>query len=196
MRLPWIHSIKDLFELVTLVKQDGSRMQIYAEVQTKTAFISDIDTPIEIDDVIERNRGTVVDRYIVTNILPWDKTLDGNSMLEPQIEVSIAPLRKSNTPGRNSLNIGGNINASTVIVNSGNAASISISSDNNFDDLIRTLVSASAPPEIIDSVNDLRKNVGKPSFKSKYNDFITSLANHVTVLQAIVPFIPWLSNLQ
>lgn len=188
--------MKNLSELVTLVKQDGSRIQIYAEVQTKTAFISDIDTPIEIGDVIERSRGTMVDQYIVTDILPWNKALDGDSILEPQIEVSIAPLRKSNTQGSNSLNIGGNINASSVIVNTGNAASISISSDNNFDDLIKTLMLASAPTEIINSVNGLRENVGKPSFKSKYNDFITSLANHVTVLQAVMPFIPWLSNLQ
>ena len=188
--------MKNLSELVTLVKQDGSRIQIYAEVQTKTAFISDIDTPIEIGDVIERSRGTMVDQYIVTDILPWNKALDGDSILEPQIEVSITPLRKSNTQGSNSLNIGGNINASSVIVNTGNAASISILSDNNFDDLIKTLMLASAPTEIINSVNGLRENVGKPSFKSKYNDFIASLANHVTVLQAAMPFIPWLSNLQ
>ena len=190
-------SIKDLSELVTVVKQDGARIQVSAEVQTKTAYIPDIDAPIEIDDIIERSRGVVTDRYIVTDILPWNKTLDRGSMIEPHIQVSITPIRKSTHNMNRSLNMGGSINASTVVINSGNAASISITSNhNNFDDLIQAFKNVSSPAEIIDSVNDLRENVGKPSFKAKYNDFIASLANHVTVLQAAMPFIPWLSSLQ
>lgn len=189
-------SIKDLSELVTLVKQDGSRIQIYAEVQTKTAYIPNIDTPIEVDDIIERPRGSVVDRYLVSNVLPWNRVLDADSMMEPHIQASITPLYKSRQRANGSLNVSGNINASTVVINSGNDASISVSSNhNNFDDLIRAISKASAPAEIIASVNDLRDNVGSPSFKAKYNDFIASLANHATVFQAAIPFLQWLSNL-
>ena len=189
-------SIKDLSELVTLVKEDGRRLQIYAEVQTETAFIPDIDTPIEIDDIIERPRGSVVDRYVVTNVLPWNRALDFDCMFEPHIQASITPLRKSQLYMNNTMNVSGNISASTVVINSGNDASISVSANqNNFDALIRAISEADAPVEIIASVNDLRDIAGTPSFKTKYNDFIASLANHATVFQAVAPFISWLSNL-
>lgn len=73
---------------------------------------------------------------------------------------------------------------------------INISSNhNNFNDLLKAIEDVSAPQEIVESVKDLEANVGKSSFKTKYNDFISSLANHVTVLQAVMPFLPWLSNL-
>lgn len=189
-------SIKDLSELVVLVKEDGQHLPIYAEVQTKTAFIPDIDVPIEVDDIIERPRGSVTDRYIVTNVLPWNRALDSDSMMEPHIQASITPLRKSGGHGNSAMNVSGNISASTVVINTGNGTSIQASThQNNFDALIKALSDANAPAEIIASVNDLRDNVGTPSFKTKYNDFIASLANHVTILQAAVPFISWLSNL-
>lgn len=189
-------SIKDLSELVVLVKEDGRHLPIYAEVQTKTAFIPDIDVPIEVDDIIERPRGSVVDRYIVTNVLPWNRALDGDSMMEPHIQASITPWRKSKQQENSAMNVSGNITASTVVFNTGTGASINASThQNNFDDLIRAIIDANAPAEIIASVNDLRDNVGTSSFKTKYNDFIASLANHATVLQAVAPFITWLSNL-
>jgi len=45
---------------------------------------------------------------------------------------------------------------------------------------------------IIDSITQLRDNVGKPSILEKYNSFIQNAANHMTVF---APFIPFLTDL-
>lgn len=55
-------------EMAFLIKPDGSRIQIMAEIQTQTAFISDINAPIQIGDLLERPRGSVSDTYEVVNI--------------------------------------------------------------------------------------------------------------------------------
>lgn len=184
-------------EKAFLIKPDGSRIQIMAEIQTKTAFISDINAPIQIGDLLERPRGSVSDTYEVVNIRPWSKADRNLTLIPPHIQASIKPYRKPNNPTSQSLNVSGNITASTVVINSGNDASINVTTTNhdNFKDLIKAIESVSAPKEIIDSVKDLEANVSTPTFKDKYTNFIASLANHVTILQAVMPFMPWLSSL-
>ncbi|MBJ2184294.1 MAG: hypothetical protein JFR38_07265 [Muribaculaceae bacterium] len=180
-----------------LIKPNGTRIKIMAEIQTRTAYISDIETPIQIGDLLERPRGGVSDTYEVVNILPWSKADKNFSLIPPHIQASIIPYRKKdNATSGTSLSVSGNITASTVVISSGNNSLINISSNhNNFNDLLKAIEDVSAPQEIVESVKDLEANVGKSSFKTKYNDFISSLANHVTVLQAVMPFLPWLSNL-
>lgn len=189
-------SIRDLSEAVILIKENGQRLRIFAEIQSKTAYIPDIDTPIEIDDIIERPRGSVIDRFIVTEVLPWNSKLDDGSMFEPHIQVKIKPHRNSYHNNDTAINISGSIKAGNVIINSGNSARISLSNNDKFDELIRSLKESSADVEIIRSVEDIRDSVGKPSFKAKYDAFISSLANHVTILQAVIPYLPWLNGLQ
>ena len=46
--------------------------------------------------------------------------------------------------------------------------------------------------QIIDAINELEKSQNSPSFKEKYNEFIQSVANHMTIFS---PFIPMLSTL-
>ncbi len=189
-------SIRDLSEAVTLIKGNGQRLEIFAEIQSKTAYIPDIDTPVEIDDIIERPRGTVIDRFIVTEVLPWNSKLDGDSMFEPHIQVKIKPYRNSCHNDDTAINISGSIKAGNVIINSGNSARISLSDNNKFEDLIKSLKESSADVEIIRSAEDMRDCVGETSFKAKYEAFISSLANHVTILQAVIPYLPWLNGLQ
>jgi len=45
---------------------------------------------------------------------------------------------------------------------------------------------------IVDSITQLRDNIGKKSFPEKYNDFMQNAANHMTVF---APFIPFLTDL-
>lgn len=45
---------------------------------------------------------------------------------------------------------------------------------------------------IIDSITQLRDNIGKPSIRDKYNAFMQNAANHMTVF---APFIPFLTDL-
>lgn len=183
-------------DVAFLIKSDGTRIKIMAEIHTNNAFISDINAPIQIGDLLERPRGSVSDTYEVVNILPWSNADRSFTLIPPHIQADIIPYRKQNNSLGSSLNVSGNISASTVVINSGNNASISVSANhNNFNDLLKAIKAASAPKEIIDSVKDLEANVGKSSFKTKYTDFVASLANHVTVLQAAMPFLPWLSNL-
>jgi len=183
-------------DVAFLIKSDGTRIKIMAEIHTKNAFISDINAPIQIGDLLERHRGSVSDTFEVVNILPWSKADRRFTLIPPHIQADIIPYRKQSNSLGSSLNVSGNISASTVVINSGNNASISVSANhNNFNDLLKAIKAVSAPKEIIDSVKDLEANVGKSSFKTKYTDFVASLANHVTVLQAAMPFLPWLSNL-
>ena len=46
--------------------------------------------------------------------------------------------------------------------------------------------------EIIAALDQMQDNVGKRSFAEKYNNFIQSIANHMTIF---APFIPALSSL-
>lgn len=183
-------------EIAYLIKEDGTRIQIMAEIGTNTAYISDINTPIQFGDLLERPRGSVTDTYEVLNVLPWSKSANSLGLIPPHIQAQIKPYRKQRNCLDSSLNVGGSINASTFVFNSGKNAAINVNTNyDNFRDLLGVIEGMSAPKEIVDSVKDLEANVGKSTFKSKYNDFVASLADHVTVLQAVMPFLPWLSNM-
>lgn len=186
---------KNLEKPVTLVKESGNRCSIKADIQSKKAFFTDMSTPIEIGDILERNRGSIVDRYIITDIAVYDNVGDGFDMMEPHMEASISPYKKPSCQELKSVRVG-DITATNVVFNSGNNASITCSSNHNsFEELIDALKAVSAPTHIVDSVKDLQQQVGKPSFKTKYRDFIASIADHVEIFQAIAPFVPWLYNL-
>ena len=45
---------------------------------------------------------------------------------------------------------------------------------------------------IIDAIEEMKNNVGKKSFAEKYNSFIQSVSNHMTIF---APFIPALTQL-
>lgn len=79
-------SISKLERPAVLEKGDGSRISIMAEIQSEIAFISDIDTPIEVDDIIERTRGKIADRFIVTDILLCE---EDDGLIEPHIQAKI-----------------------------------------------------------------------------------------------------------
>lgn len=168
-----------------------------AEIQSNIAFMSDISIPIEVDDILERTRGTITNRFLVTNVDVNDG-LEPYSLLEPGIEVKIKPLRKQRSADK-TLNIH-SITADRVYINStDNSTNISIlSAEDNakFNELKTTVTFLSNNNEqLIQQVEDMRSSVGKPSFKRKVNNFIANAANHITVYQGIASFIGWLSSL-
>jgi len=63
-----------------------------------------------------------------------------------------------------------------------------------FDNLLKTLEDSSIEnkEDIKSSINDMKQAIGKPSLLEKYNSFIQSVANHMTIF---APFIPQLSAL-
>ena len=139
-----------------LIKSDGTRIKIMAEIQTKTAFISDINTPIQIGDLLERTRGSVSDTYEVMNVLPWSKSASSLGLIPPHIQADIKPYRVPRPNTGSPLNVGGNINASTFVFNSGNNASINVNvKHDNFNDLLKVVEAASAPKEVVESVRYL-----------------------------------------
>jgi len=162
-------------EVAFLIKPDGTRIPIMAEIQTKTAYISDTNTPIQIGDLLDRPRGSVSDTYEVVNILPWSKAADRSfTLIPPHIQAKIIPYRKQScTTTGASLNVSGNLNGSTVVINSGNNSSINVSTNhNNFNDLLNAIEAVSAPKEIVDTIKDLEASVGKSSFKTKYRQVL------------------------
>lgn len=64
-----------------------------------------------------------------------------------------------------------------------------------FEDLRTTVlqqVPAEAQPALLERIVQMEQSIGKPTFISRYNDFIQQAANHITVL---APFLPALSAL-
>lgn len=187
--------IQNLEKPAFLVKPNGKRIAIKAEIQTKTAYITDINCPIEIDDILERPRGEVYDRYIVTNILPWDNSIS-LGLIEPHIQASIVPYRKNvNAP----INMG-NINAERVYVNSSdNSINVIVEdneTENKFRELKETIASILGETNsLTQMVDELYKSVHSQSYKDRYQEFMSNVANHVTVLQGIAPFMGWLGSL-
>ena len=61
-------------------------------------------------------------------------------------------------------------------------------------DRLRNIVNENVQDEseIIGAINNMEDNIGKPSFKDSYNNFIQSAANHMALL---APFIPLLTDL-
>lgn len=98
----------------------------------------------------------------------------------------------SNRVTYNITNESGKVNIDSV----DNSVNINLSLSNEEETLFNALKELTASIEdgdiICKSVDEMHDNIGKETFVVKYNNFIQSIANHMTVF---APFIPMLSNL-
>jgi hypothetical protein len=186
-----------LKDKVDLIKMDGRTFKnIPASVQKEKIFFSDASLPIEEGDKIERKLpNNLVEIFIVIDRGYYESV--GGISAHYQTKV----VRESDYKMKNeSKNVNYTIQGDNSRINinsidkSVNISTIEIK--NLFENIKSTLtknIKSSAELEIIiEKLDDLKESVGTNSFTAKYNNFIQSVAAHMTI---IAPFLPALSQL-
>jgi hypothetical protein len=183
---------------VTLIKSDGSRIdKIEALVQSKIIFLPDEKLPIEEGDIIERilpnnliERYTVIDRGFISNPFGYG---DNHYQVKVQKISSLSSQKQTNT---------------TIIHQTGDNPKVNINSEDKsisivnkidfkefeeIEKLLKNEISNENEKEIcLASLNELKKSVGQETYVEKYQKFIATVSNHITI---IAPFIPFLTQL-
>jgi hypothetical protein len=189
--LSFIHGFPT--ELVDIIKQDASTISnVEALVQPKTIFIDIATLNIEEGDIIERklpNGNT--EQYRVLDRGFHKGMLDIPDHYQIKVEKLSTLKYKSRPYTVNNYNIGeaGKININSV----DNSMNVDLSLNDRalFETLLVLAQKVENSQEIMAKVNSMRDSVGKSSFLQKYNDFIQSAANHMTLF---APFIPALTQ--
>ena len=180
-------------EKLKLIKNDGTILNdIEALVEPKKIFVDDASVIIEEGDIFERTLSNgAIENYEVLD-RGFYKGMHG---IPDHYQVSVRKTTTKSYSNRITYNItneSGKVNIDSV----DNSVNINISLSNEEEALFSTLKELAASIEdgdmICKSVDEMHNNVGKETFAVKYNNFIQSIANHMTVF---APFIPMLSNL-
>ena len=181
-------------EKVKIIKQDLSIIDgVDALVESTKIFIDDGSVNIEEGDIIERTLPSGAKEQFLVTDRGFYKGMHGIPD-HYQVTVERQSTYKKVSRGQviNQYNIS---NAEKVNIHStDNSTTYQISSnDLSIMETIRTLAKGlDNETEIIAAVNQMQNNVGKKSFAEKYNAFVQSIANHMTIF---APFIPALSAL-
>jgi len=181
-------------EKVKLIKKDGSIFEnIEALVQTGKIFIEDTSVSIEEEDIIERTLpNTTIERFVVLD-RGFYKGMHGipdNYQIKVEKESKYkSTINSGSSQTYNINNQSGKINIHSV------DQSVNYTLTANDEQLFITLKdlarSVDYDGQLEELVQQLRDNVGKKTYAEKYNKFIQSAANHMTVF---APFIPMLSE--
>lgn len=190
-------NISRLEKPAILEKSDGTRIPIKAEIQSKVAFMSDTKIPIEVDDILERTRGSITDRFVVTFVDVCDD-VEPYSLIEPHIQAKIKPERKI-VPKQSAIKVQ-SISAQRVYINStDNSSNVSIisSEDRQKFEELKSIVAKQSDNnvQLLQLVEEMETTAGSNAFNSKYQEFMAKAANHVTVLQGVAPLLGWLAGL-
>ena len=183
-------------DVVTLVKQDGTVIEkINANVQPNMIFIYDEKLPLEENDKIYRPLPNgLVENYVVID-RGFYSTFHG-IQAHYQAKVRKEGLIKNEQYQRitNIYNLNGP-QSRVNISSTDNSVNLLQQNTEIFDDIKKALESISDEKiklEAIRIANEMKESVGKPTFKEKYQLFISTLANYITI---IGPFLPALTAL-
>lgn len=182
-------------ERVNLIKQDSSIIEnIEALIGQKVVYIEDVSIDIEEGDIIERilpagskEQYLVIDRGFIRGTgggIP--------SHYEAKVEKQTAYTKVSKGAVINQYHI---TNADKVNIQStDNSTTYNITAnDISLMDTLRNIAGGlDNEQEIILNIDAMQDNIGKKTFAEKYNTFIQSVANHMTIF---APFIPALTSL-
>ena len=181
-------------EKVKLIKQDSTVIEnIEALVDKDHFFIDDASIDIEEGDIFQRDLPTgKCENYLVLD-RGFYRAMGGipaHYQVSVQKQTSIPKI--GNEKVVNNYNIG---SAEKININStDNSVTYNITeNDKALMETLKTLAKELDNSEaIINSIEEMKDNVGKKSFADKYNAFIQSVANHMTIF---APFIPALTQL-
>jgi hypothetical protein len=182
---------------VTLIKADGRRFEnLSAMVQPELILLVDVNLPVEEGDAVERvTPGKVVESYQVleATLAGIPPALPKHYQLTVRKKMRIDPVPPSpqtiyNVTGPNArINIQStdsstnivNVDARTLFMKMKQAVNESVA-----DEATRV--------RILETVDAMESTTGQPGFIEKYNEFVASAANHMTVLG---PFLPALGEI-
>jgi hypothetical protein len=180
-------------DIITLVKPDGTVIEnIQANVQSKIIFIGDAKLPLEENDKIYRKLPNgLVETYIVLDRGYFSgfgghyqaKVRKEGSIKEDKYQSIITVYTASGPNSR--ININSSDNSTNYINNL----------DSLFNDLkivLESLPDKEIQEKSLQILEELKKSKDTPSYLIKYQEFVSLLANHMTV---IAPFIPALTQL-
>lgn len=180
-------------ELIVLEKQDGTKFEnIHASVQpphkiyvwpTRADEFS-----IEEGDILSRTlpNGTV-EKYVVEDPCFYN----GFHGIEPHYEARVK--RIGSRPRITPVSITTGDNSKVVFNSTDNSVNIQITNDNVWDKLVEVVrIQCGNNAELLKIVAEMKETKGTPAFKEKYQAFIASAANHMTVFG---PFLPMLTSL-
>ena len=174
-------------EKVKIIKPDQCVIEnVDALVQREKIFVDDGTLNIEEGDIIERTLPSgSKEKYLVED-RGFFREMNGIAS-HYQIKVKKQnPYSKSNS-GRivNNYNI---TNAEKVNINStDNSVNISANDIAVMDTLRGIAKGLDNEAEVISCINAMQENIGKKSFAEKYNNFIQSVANHMTIFGPLIP---------
>ena len=180
--------VASLQKKIRLCKGSGEVIEdIEALIEPKKIFIDDASVLIEEEDIFERNLPNgAVERYRVLD-RGFYKGMHG---IPDHYQVSVE--KTTGVPSRtyggtiyNIQNDSGRIN----IHSTDNSVNISLSANDEklFETLIQLAEALPNKKEVIQAVKDMKQEAGKPSFVEKYNTFIQSVANHITIFALFIP---------
>lgn len=181
-------------EDVRIVKQDGSIINNVAVLfESRETLCPDTSIAIEEGDFIERDLPSgKMERYLVIDADFRKAQFEFPAYYSLKIEKQIAYSRPQKTTTINQYHI---TNAGKVNIQStDNSTTYNISAnDISLMDTLRKLADGlENSEEIVQNIDSMQDNVGKKCFAEKYNAFIQSVANHMTIF---APFIPALTAL-
>lgn len=181
-------------EKVRIIKQDLSVIEgVEALVESKKIFVDDGTVNIEEGDIIERvlpsgakEQYLVVDRGFYKGMrgIPdhYQITVEKQSTYTKVSRGQV--INQYNITNADRVNIHSTDNSTTYQITANDLSIL---------ETVRTLAKGlNNEQEIISAVDEMQDNVGKRGFAEKYNAFIQSVANHMTIF---APFIPALSAL-
>lgn len=183
-------------ETLKIIKQDGSEINNVIglfHIEKKKVTIEDMTIDIEEGDTIVRDlpngkqeRFTILDTGFM-------RGMGGHIPDHYNVSLErVSKLPKADAHGSGYITVvneGGRVNINST----DNSMNIQVSNDTEriFAELTAAL-DGIADDALIESVVELKKSVGTASYAEKYNQFIQSAADHITV---VAPFLPAISAL-
>lgn len=182
-------------DMVTLVKKDGSVYdKIKASVQSNKIYIFDEKLPIEEQDIIYRSLPSgLVEKYEVIDRGFFSAIGGIQSHYQTKVRKEGSIKNEQYQQITNIYNLNG-LQSKVNINSTDNSVNLLQQNKELFDDILMALENISdtkVKDEAINIVNEMKGNIGKPTFKEKYQSFISTLSNYITI---IAPFIPALTT--
>lgn len=181
-------------EKIRIVKSDGSKIDnVDVLFESKEIICPDISITIEEGDFVERDLPTgKTEQYRVVDVDFRNAKFEFPAYYSVKIKKATAHRDAQKATTINQYHI---TNAEKVNIQStDNSTTYNITAnDVSLMDTLRNLAEdLENGQEILKNISAMQESVGKKSFSEKYNAFIQSVANHMTIFS---PFIPALTAL-
>lgn len=178
-------------EKITLIKKTGETIKdIEANVQTKKIFSEDASIIIEEGDVFERILPNgAIEQYLVIDRGFYKGMRGMPDHYQTSVEKVTARKEKQNNIVYNINSESGKINVNSI--DNSTTITLTENDEKTFETLLSIAKSMDNSEEIAENILAMKSQIGKPEFGKKYNDFIQSVANHMTIF---APFIPTITK--